>query len=439
MQHHSANSLAIFGGTPVRTQPFPAWPVFDESEEKAILEVLRSGEWWRNTQGESQALAAHADDHSSKIAEFEEAFALFHQAGHGVACANGTAALEIVLKAAGVGLGDEVIVPPYTFIATATAPLAVQAIPVFCDISCETLNLNPARLEAVITPRTRAIIPVHFAGLPADMERILAIARQHNLLVIEDAAHAHGSCWNQKKVGTLGFASIFSFQASKNMTAGEGGMILTNNDEFATLCESYLWAGRIVGRPWYEHHRLGWNYRLTEFQAAILLQQLHRLEGQNRRRTANGLYLNKLLAEIPGISPIQIPSFVSQHSFHIYAFRILEEEFGAPRCAVLDALQAEGIPCSGGYAHPLYRNPLFLNREFYPNGATADVQQKLNNVDYAAFAETCPDAERACRETIWLEHRILLSEPEEMNDIVAALRKIYDSRESLRAPVTTRQ
>lgn len=425
------SQLAILGGKPVRREPFPSWPAFDEYEERAVVEVVRSGKWWR------YAYDAESDEEGwqgprSLVARFQEAFARFQGARYGVACASGTAAIEITLKSLGIGPGDEVIVPPYTFVATATAPLIVNAIPIFCDIEYDTFNLDPKRLEEAITPRTKAVIPVHFAGQAADMEAILEIANRHNLFVIEDAAHAHGATWNGKGLGTLGHAGTFSFQASKIMTAGEGGVIITDDAKLAARCESYISAGREAGRPWYEHHRLGWNYRLTEFQGAILLEQLKRLEQQNARRMENGLYLNEHLKQIPGIHPPKVPACATKHSFYLYMFRFREEEFGIPRKQFLAALEQEGIPCMGGYAFPLYKNPLFLNQDFYPKGCPVSCEFYKGTVDYASFAERCPNTERACREAVWLEHRLLLAEREDMDDIVRAVARIYESREHLR-------
>lgn len=424
--------LALFGGNPVRTRDFPAWPVFDETDEQALVDVLRSGRWWVFSQGES--FDEPAPEAGSRVADFERAFAAMQGGRYAVACANGTAALEIALRALGVGPGDEVIVPPYTFVATATAPLAIGAVPIFCDIHPETLNLDPRRLEAAITPRTRAIIPVHFAGQAADMEAILAIAARHGLTVLEDAAHAHGAAWNGQGLGTLGRAGTFSFQGSKNMTAGEGGLILTQDRGVAELCSSLVWGGRNPGRPWYEHHRLGWNYRLTEFQAALLLAQLRRLPAQNARRMENGLYLNRELARIPGIHPLPVQPYATRHSFHLYVFRFDANEFGIPRDEFLNALRREGIACSGGYAHPLYRNPMFLNHEFHTGGSRPLDGRPECQVDYAAFGGLCPEAERLCREAVWLEHRQLLAEPSEMRDIVNAVSKIYDARAEFQLP-----
>ena len=401
------NKPAVTGGPPQRQKPFPRWPVFGHEEEDALLEVLHSGNWWQHA----------ADTQCSEVSRFEEAFAARQGAAFGIACANGTAALEVSLKALGIRPGDEVIVPPYTFIATASAVMVLDAVPVFADIDPNTFNIDPAAIEAAITPSTRAIIPVHFAGQAADMETIMSIARRHDLGVIEDAAHGHGAQWNGHGLGSIGDAGTFSFQASKNMTSGEGGLISTNDPTVAELCRSYISLGREPGRPWYEHHRLGWNYRLTEFQAAILSRQLQRLEDQTARRTRNADYLRALLQPIPGIAPLAIPAYVTRHSYHLFIVRYSAEAFGLSRETFLAALQAEGIPCSGGYAHPLYRNPMFLNC----------------GVDYAQYAAKCPHAERACAEAVWLEHRLFLGGAEDMEDIAMAISKIFAHREELRS------
>ncbi len=367
----------------------------------------------------------------SKLVEFQGAFAEMQGAKYGIACANGTGALEIALRALEVGPGDEVIVPAYSFIATASAVLMVNAVPIFVDIDYDTFNLDPKRVEEAITTKTKAIIPVHFAGQAADMDALMTIAELHDLSVLEDAAHAHGATWNGQGLGTIGRLGTFSFQASKNMTAGEGGLILTNEEKLSLLCESYIWGGRAVGRPWYEHHRLGWNYRMTEFQAAILLPQLGRLQSQNAKRQQNAAYLTAHLAKVPGISPLAAPGFVTKHSHHIFMFRFHESEFGVTRKDFLMALEKEGIPCSSGYAHPLYKNPVFLNQNFYANGCPITCGQSDRIIDYGAFSELCPNVERACREAVWLEHRLLLGEQSDMEQIVEAVGKIYECRHEL--------
>ena len=275
--------LARDGGTPVRTAPFPTWPVWDGADEKALLEALRSGVWGRNA--------------GTQIEAFEEEFAAFQGTKYCIAVVNGTCALELGLRVLDVEYGDEVIVPSYTFVATPAAPLFLGAIPVFADIDPDTFELDPASVEAAITPRTKAIIPVHIAGQPPDMDGILAVAAKHNLRVLEDAAQAHGAAWRDQGVGGVGDLGSFSFQSSKNLNAGEGGAICTNDQELAELTWSLMNVGRLREGAWYQHERLGWNYRLSEFHGALLRAQLTRVPEQMARRESNARYLDTHLAE----------------------------------------------------------------------------------------------------------------------------------------------
>ena len=260
--------LALLGGTPVRTRPFSSWPIFGDEEEARLLRTLRSGHWGR-LQG-------------TEVAEFENRFAAMHGCKHGIAVVNGTVSLRTALLAAGIRAEDEVIVPPYTFISTASAVIEANAIPVFADIDLDTFNLDPEAVRAAITPRTKAVIPVHFGGQPADMEAIMTIAREAGLTVIEDAAHAHGATYRQRPAGSLGHLASFSFQSSKNLTAGEGGIVTTNDDALAEACRSIQNCGRAADGLWYEHHVIAGNYRLGEFQGAVLNCQLDRLQEQTR-------------------------------------------------------------------------------------------------------------------------------------------------------------
>ena len=404
MMEIKADTLAIDGGTPVRSRPWPRWPIFDETEEQAILEVVRSGKWW-SVEG-------------TKVREFEEAFARFQDAQFAVCVTNGTAALEVALRAAHIGCGDEVIVPPYTFIATATAVLSVGATPVFVDVEEESLNIDPTKIEEAITPRTRAIIPVHIAGCPADMDGVLEIARKHNLLVIEDAAQAHAAEWKGTKVGAIGDMGCFSFQASKNLNAGEGGAVLTNNPHWADQVWSVHNVGRVRGGRWYEHHVLGSNFRMTEFQAAILLAQLKRLPEQTERRTQNAHRLTEMLSQIPGIRPPRPDPRVTRHAYHLYIFRYDKNHFGGrPREDFLKALNAEGIPCSAGYV-PLYKERVFLNRPI-----SKDLCQLSTLKDYSKVQ--CPVCERACyEEAVWLYQNMLLGDERDIEDIATAVAKV---------------
>jgi dTDP-4-amino-4,6-dideoxygalactose transaminase len=392
--------LAIEGGTPVRTAPFPSWPVFDEREERALVEALRSGNWG--------AL------NGTKVKEFEQAFAAYQGARYGTAVVNGTAALTIAVDALGLRRGDQVITTPYTFIATANAILAAGAVPVFADVDPTSYLLDPSAVEAAINPRTRAVVPVHIAGCPTDMDGIGAVARRHNLAVVEDACQAWGAEWKGQRVGAIGSAGTFSFQASKNITAGEGGMVVTNDEAMAERVWSLHNVGRRYGGEWYEHVRVGWNYRMTEFQAAILVVQLSRLDGQSAIRARNAAYLAGQLSQIGGIGPTRVDGRVPRHAWHLFMCRYSSDEFGgASRDQFVQMLRAEGIPCSPGYL-PLNRSDAIV--------------QALGQIG-ASPPAPCPQAERICtEEAIWLGQNLLLGEPADMDSIVAAVSKIKRAR-----------
>jgi dTDP-4-amino-4,6-dideoxygalactose transaminase len=403
--------LALLGGKPARTRPFPSWPIFGKTEERRLLRTLRSGKWGRLT--------------GSEVAEFEKRFAAMHGCKHGIAVVNGTVSLRIALQAAGIRAEDEVIIPPYTFFSTASAVIEANAVPVFADINLDTFNLDPKTVEAAITPRTRAIIPVHFAGQPADMDAIMAIAKRRNLIVIEDAAHAHGASYRNKPAGSLGHIASFSFQSSKNMTSGEGGILTTNDDSLAESCRSIHNCGRIPTGVWYEHHVVSGNCRLGEFQGAVLNAQLDRLEAQTKTRDRNGKYLMTQLADLPGLHPQKPPADCTRHSYHLFVLRIDGKKFGASRAAVLQALQAEGIPCSGGYGFSLHRQPMFRNKAFGPFLEKASAKLDYRNTH-------CPNSDLICREQcVWLEQSMFLGSRADMDDIARAFEKVYDNREAL--------
>lgn len=405
-------TLAILGGAKVRSQPFASWPVFGEAEEELLVRALRSGKWGK-LQGE-------------EVAEFERRFAAMHGCKHGIAVVNGTVSLRIALMAAGIQADDEVIIPPYTFLATATAVVESNAVPVFADIDLETFNISPAAIEAAITPRTRAIIPVHMGGQPACMDAIMEVASRHGLTVIEDAAHAHAASYRGKPAGSIGHMGSFSFQSSKNLTCGEGGVVITSDDRLAEACRSIHNCGRIPGGVWYEHHVMAGNYRLGEFQGAVLNAQMGRLEEQTITRERNGQYLAGELRRIPGIYPQRRTAGCSRHSYHLFLLRIVASEFGASRGVVLKALQAEGIPICGGYAVPLYRQPLFLNKAFGPY--LPDARKTL---DYSKVR--CPNCETICADQgAWLEQSIFLGSKEDMDAIAQAFQKVYEHRAALR-------
>jgi len=425
------SKLAILGGEAIRKQPFPSWPVWDQREEQAVLGVLRSGNWWRFAFGQGVEMAEPESGERSQVAQFQEEFTRAHGCRYGIAAANGTATLEMGIRAMDLGIGDEVIVPPYTYVASATCVLQNNLVPIFADIDPDTYNLDPARIEEAITDRTRAIMVVHFGGQVADMDAILEIARRHNLPVIEDAAHAHGCRWRDRQAGSMGLFGSFSFQATKNMTAGEGGILCTNDQKLAAECDSLMWAGRRIGRPWYEFHRLGWNYRMTEFQAAILRVQMQRLDQQIEHRQRMARHLSSRLAQLDGIRPLVRDERATRHGYHIYMFRYDEPRIGLPRARFIEALTAEGVPAFGGYAFPLYRNPMFLEKRFI-NGAFPLGTAYHEDIDYAAFASRCPVAERACRsEAIWLAQNLFLGDEQDMDDIAAAIEKVLANRKEM--------
>ena len=427
--------LAINGGALLRTKPFISWPVFDETEVESISNVVRSGKWWRFAYGEGLELNEKTSgDDRAQVVLFQEEFAKYQDATYGLACANGTASMEIALKALGIGPGDEVIVPAYTYVASATCVLQVNAIPIFVDIDPDTYNINPDLIEAAITPQTRAIIPVHFSGQSADMDKILAIAKKHKLFVVEDAAHAHGSEWKGKRLGSLGDVGSFSFQASKCITAGEGGAIVSNNKELIQRCDSYIWAGREVGRPWYEFHRLGWNYRITEFQGAILRVQLTRLDSQIEKRTENVEYLKKRFeSEIECLKLLKLDPNATRHSYHIVMAKYNPKVLGVSKDIFVDALAAEGIAVAKGYSSPIYKNPMFINQDFYPKGCPVNCSHYGKTIDYAAFEESCPVSERACSdEAVWFDQRMFLGTKEDMDDIINAVLKVQSNVNELK-------
>lgn len=385
--------LAIRGGEPLRTKAWPAWPQWGEAEARRVQQVLESGEW---------------GGFNPVVREFEEAWAKRHGAKHCITAVNGTLTLEAALRVLEIGPGDEVIVPPYTFIATANAVRLVGATPVFVDVEPDTYNLDLDRVEEAIGPNTRAVIPVHFAGLAVDMDRLLPLAREHGLAVVEDTAHAHGSSWRGTPLGSLGDIGSFSLQQSKNLTAGEGGILITNDDALALKLWSFANQGRDPHGRWYEHGMLGSNLRMTAWQAAVLLAQLETFDEQLTRRQANARYLSSILEEIDGPAPMRWDIRCDNHAHHLYMMRYDPAKFnGLPRDEFVEALKAEGVPCSTGYYRPLYEQP-----------PLAEPYSRVM---------ACPVAEQACKEAIWLSQSMLLAEPEDMVDIGRAIVKIREN------------
>jgi len=392
--------LAIDGGQPVRATPFPQWPIAGEREEQLLLGVLHSGRW-----------GALGGD---KVTTFAAQFAAFQGARFGTCVPNGTMALELALRSVGVGPRDEVITTPYTFIATASAALGLGAKPIFVDIVPGTCNTDPARIADAITSRTKAILPVHIGGQPADLDGVLEVAGQHGIPVVEDAAQAWGAAWQGRPVGALGALGTFSFQASKNLTAGEGGIVVTNDEVLSERCWSLHNVGRIRDGAWYQHEILGWNFRMPEWCGAILLAQFERLPEQMLTREASARYLDVALAEIAGITPLAVDPRVTRHARHLYLVRYDATAFGGcTRTQFLAALHAEGIEgASPGYT-PLTNSPA-IHRTLADLFGPAAVR---------AIA-ACPVADRATDEVIWFPQHVLLDDRAGLDTVPAAIAKI---------------
>lgn len=365
-----------------------------------------------------------------KVKACEEAIAKYSQCAHAIGVSSGTDALLLALTAAGIGPGDEVITSPYTFFATAGSITRLGARPVFVDIEPETFNLDVSRIEAAVTKRTRAILPVHLYGQMADMDPIMAIARRHKLVVIEDACQAAGAIIRgNQAAGSIGDVGTFSFQASKVMSAGEGGVATTQNDEIAERLWSYRNCGRIRTGVWYEHHRTGSNVRLPEWQGAILRGQLRRLAGQcEHRRQAYESFLAGIRG-IPGLKPRVLHPDGTQRCLSVIILRFTGEGWdGVHRNGFVKALQAEGVPVSIGYGWANYMNPGFL-RMNETMGGRAFAYGVQRFPDFGAYAERCPVTERACAsEATFMLHDVFLADAAGVQKLVAAFAKVYECR-----------
>ncbi|HOX03455.1 MAG TPA: DegT/DnrJ/EryC1/StrS family aminotransferase [Candidatus Paceibacterota bacterium] len=400
---------ALLGGKPAHAGGWPAWPTWRESWEPAVLEVLRSRRWFRGS--------------GQTVAEFEEAYAKLMGAKRCLATASGTTALLVSLHVMDVDAGDEVIVSPYTFIATYNAVLINKALPVFADTDPATLTMDPASIESRITDRTRAILPVHIFGLPCDMDPINAIAKRHQLAVVEDACQAWLAEYHGRKCGTLGDLGCFSFQESKHLPSGEGGAVTGNSDALMDRCTAFHNCGRATGgfkgeRPYFTR---GSNYRMQHFQAAILTQQLDKLVSDTARRRANADYLSAQLRQIPGVQPVRLPAD-SRAVWHLYPFRYDSREFsGLSRDHFMRALGAEGVPVSSVY-HEQYFDGLMdeaiesrgFKRLFSPQRLKA----------YRDSFQELKGNRQACAATVAMTQNMLLAERSDMDHIVEAIRKI---------------
>lgn len=397
-----STDLAIFGGEPIRKEPFPAWPRITEEMKQSLIHTFEEEEWGVG---------------SKTITLFNEQFATMQDAKYCLSIHSGTSAIWICLKAAGIEAGDEVILPSYTFIATATAVVLANAVPVFADIDKKTANLDPTSVEKLITKKTKAIIPVHTAGAPADMKAFLDISKKYNIPIIEDAAQGHGSSVDNRKVGAIGLGGIFSFQTSKNMSSGEGGAIVSNDESFIDACFSYHNCGRVRNGKWYEHFRLGSNMRMSALNAAVLLPQIKSVENDFILREQNRQYLDSQIGGIDGFVPMDlIPG--SRSSNHLYMVRYLKEEFNnISRELFFKAMQAEGVFTYKGWS-PLYKEPLFsINPKEYP---------WLEGRNYGDLFHSGTEI-IAEEQAVWLRQNHLLGSSDDLKDVVDAFEKVSNA------------
>jgi dTDP-4-amino-4,6-dideoxygalactose transaminase len=413
MQSQTRQS-AILGGKRSFSGSWPGWPVIGAPEEQELLKVLHSGKWCRLG--------------SPTAPRFEGEFRGMTGSAHALATSSGTTALYTMLGALDIGPGDEVILPPYTFIATYNVIVQNYALPIFVDTDIESFQIDATKIEAAITPATKVLMPVHIGGSPFDIDTVMKVASKYNLPVFEDACQAHFAEWKGKKVGNYGIGGAFSFQASKNLNSGEGGAIITNNEEFYNKCYSFHHQGQGSDAASLEpgSGTRASNLRMTEFQAAILLAQMTRIPEQVQRRSDNADYLTEMLSGIPGITPARLYEGTTRSAYHLYMFRYDKKAFaGMDRAKFVRALNAEGIPCSTGYGSltkDAYVMNLAQNKHYLQVYGEKRMKQWLEQL-------SCPVNDRLCsEEAVWFTQTTLLNDKNDMEKIAGAIRKI--SREA---------
>jgi dTDP-4-amino-4,6-dideoxygalactose transaminase len=410
--------LAITGGNALRTTPFTAWPMARKEEAAALEEVLTSAKW-----GGQPFPGKHAD-------AFAKRFAEFHTTKYGQCVSTGTVAIQAALRAIGIHPGEEVIAPAYTWEGTVGPVLLVNAIPVFVDIDPDTYCMDTRLIEKAITSKTRAILPVHLGMRFADMDEILRIAAKHNLKVIEDCAHAHGGMWKGRGAGSMGDLGAFSFQSSKLITCGEGGAVITNHLEYMELVQSYINAGRASVTDKHHHRIVGFNYRLGEFQAAVLGPQLDRLPEQAAIREKNMMHLEARLQNTLGIGLLKPDPRITRLAPYGYVLKYFSEKVKEiPRASFVAALQLEGIPCDGLFYEPVYKSSLF---PVDPRDFPALSWGREKPLDLRSMY-SCPEADRAAyHEAIWFPHQNFLGTTQDVDAIADAIHKVLENLEELR-------
>lgn len=400
--------LAIFGGEPVKKTEFISWPVTKELDKELLLETIRSGKW----------------SNGSKKAEFEARFAADCGVKHVFAVANGTVSLELILRGLGIGYGDEVILPPYTFVATLSSIVFAGATPVFADIDRGTYNISPASVEEKITPNTKAIVAVAIGGCPPDLDALTAIAQKYNVKLIVDAAQGVGAIWNGRSICAYGDAASISCQNSKNLTSGEGGIIITNNDELAAAIARMLRGGYVENENGERiYTAVGQDQNLSEFQASLLLSQYDKLYAEMAIREKNAAYLAGRMKTMEFAHAMEYDNRIDRHAYHLFVIRLDSEKFaekGITREQFIKALNAEGIPLSVGY-NPLYTFPCI----------TVPYTEEL--IGTKITVENLPESELAAyKEGTWLYQACLLGTREDMDRIADAMIKVWEHADEIK-------
>jgi len=419
--------LALNGGAAVRTNTYPGWPRGGDEEKRWLDKVLKSNRWFAGLQG---------DDPEALGTLVGKRFADLHGARYALPVSNGSTAIEVALRALDIQPGDEVIVPPYTFISTVTSVLMVGAVPVFADIHPQSYCLDPDDVLRRIGPNTRAIMPVHLAGHMADMPRLKEVGDSKNLALIEDCAQAIDADLNDKKAGTWGDLGTFSFQSNKTLTCGEGGLILTNDSRLAEKVVALRAFGRFRDKETVRSsdltcQQISSNYRLSEFQSAVLLGQLAKFPAEDSRRQNNARRLTAGINEIPGLNHVRVDGLSMKHGYYYYLLQYEPETYAHldPE-RFCEALNAEGIPFVPGDRKPLYAHPVFEVKYLRTTLSAEAIKRYRQAVDLASPG--CPATEQACKCTLILRHQVLLGQSADMDDIIEALWKVYKNIDELR-------
>jgi len=409
------SKLAILGGDPVRTKGWLGWPTWGPTEEKAVLAAYQTRSWSRGRY----------------VSKFESKYAEMMGTRRALGTTNGTHALIVSQKMLGIGWGDEVITGPYSFIATFDSIMLNGALPIFVDTDRQTFQIDASKIEAKITKNTKAILPIHILGLPAEMDKIMAIAKKHNLFVVEDACQAHMAEYKGKECGSIGEAGCFSFQTSKNLSCGEGGANISDNEKLMDLCRSFHNFGRAMGEEAQSlggNVRLGTKCRMAEYQAVLLLAKMELLEEQTKTRDENAKYLTSKIKDIPCVNAIKLYDGVEHCAYHLYPFRYNRDQFNnLSRGKFMAALKAEGIPCNGGYGQ--------VNKgAWFENTLNSPAFQKFyskEQLDWCRQANDTPENAKMCSEAVWFGQSMLLGTKKDMDDIADAIAKVYENRDKL--------